>query len=181
MDDLPSNPSDGFTGRKLDPTLLEKVPVEEHHCECFNRLMKFRCCRCPQNRSDSFTNSCTRPKMCGSRSIPHGTEKSSIRKKLRLNSSRDVSRRVDTLGRPPTIRRRWYSSNAVTKRCIYFRLISSRWAPLLSQPYRVVFFLWSSCQFLENLAYWHCQSARSPSRVVLVHADNRGLTGRRHN
>lgn len=28
LDGLPSNPNENFVGRKLDPALLEKVPVE---------------------------------------------------------------------------------------------------------------------------------------------------------
>lgn len=96
LDELPSSPTDAFRGRKLDPTLLEKVQVEDMLCQEHADLMHIWNCRCRQNKLASCTRLCTPREMCGKRRLPRPATR--IRMEIKLNSapstSSNVSRRV---------------------------------------------------------------------------------------
>lgn len=93
LDDLTNNSPKEYRGRKLDPTVVEKVPWR--HALCLYRpvllmilaipLVVFRC---PQNRLVNCTSSCRPQRMCGkqrtrlTRALKRRTTRSVIRKLL---------------------------------------------------------------------------------------------------
>lgn len=90
LDDLPSSPTDTFTGRKLDPSVVEKVLLVELAYQDLVNLMNFRNRRCHQSKLASCMKSCTRRRTCGSRQRPRPPQSTNMQKvclEVNLNSS----------------------------------------------------------------------------------------------